>query len=556
MHRLVSRRSRGGALVLGAALLSTGIGSCTKSPTMMPAASAVVYDPPAPTLRRLTQAQFKNAIADVFGSDVVVAGTLEPDTAIEDFFSVGAGETSISSRGVSQYESIAYDVASQVLKSDAHRAAILTCQPTGPGDADCAGKALGALGKRLWRRPLTDEEAAEIVKIATQAGTTLADFNQGLQFGIAALLQSPNFLFRSEAGAPEATPAAGQPATAKLTGWELAARLSFFLWNGPPDDALLAAAAAGTLDTADGVAAQVTRMMGSPLARRGLRNFATEWLALWQLDDLVKDPKVFTQISPDVGPAAREETLQDIEHIAFDLDADFRDLFTTRDTYINRKLASIYGVRAPSTDGFALATLPMDQPRRGLLGQVATLAVGAHPTTSSPTLRGKFIRIVLLCDRVPPPPANLNVALPPVSPDAKTLRMRLTSHASIAACSSCHHLMDPIGLGLENFDGLGVYRPTDNDAAIDASGDLDGKAFRDASDLAQVIHDHPNVGPCLARRLFRYAVGHLESIGEEAEIQHLADGYAAAGYRMQKLMIAIATSDAFRRTGLTTVASN
>ena len=322
--------------------------------------------------------------------------------------------------------------------------------------------------------------------------------------------------------------------------------------NGPPDAALLDAAANGALDTAEGVAAEVKRMIESPLARRGLRAFATEWLQLDELDDLVKDPMIYTQASSDVGPAAREETLRDLERIAFDLDADVRDLLTTRETYINRKLASVYGVRAPSQTDFALATLPDDQPRRGLLGQLSMLALQAHPTTTSPTLRGKFIRTILLCQTVPPPPVNLNTAIPEASDTARTMRQRLTLHSENPFCAGCHKLTDPIGLGLEQFDGLGVLRQMEGGEPIDASGTLDGATFKDAAGLAQVLHDHAELGPCLARRTYRYATGHIETDGEEAAVKWLGERLGTSGFKMKQLLVTIATSATFRRAGATT----
>lgn len=518
--------------------LATSLAAACGAPPPVP------YDPPPATMRRLTQEQYKNSVQDVFGSGVVIGGGMEPDVAIADFLSVGAAETSISQRGTAQYETLAYDIAHQAL-SGASRGVLVPCKPAGAADDACAKQVLTALGRRLFRRALTDEEVGELVTLAGTGGTTLADFYSGLEFAVAALLQSDSFLFRIELG--EADPASSG---ARFSAVELASRLSFFLWNGPPDEELLGAAEQGGLDTPEGIGAQVDRMLASPLAHRGLRAFVSEELQLYQLDDLIKDPMIFTQASSDLGPAAREETLSDFERLVFELDGDLRDILTTRETLVNRKLASLYGVRAPSIDHFALTTLPEDQPRRGLLGHASVLALQAHPTTTSPTLRGKFVRTVLLCQVVPPPPVNLNTGLPEPSPTARTMRERLTAHQSQPVCAGCHSRMDGIGLGLENFDGLGVYRTTDSGQPIDASGTLDGAAFQNSSDLAQALHDHPDFAPCFARRLFRYAIGHEETAGEEAFIKSLADGQAEAGYRVRALMTAIAKSDAFRRTAL------
>lgn len=530
----------GSPLHVGALLLTAVVVAGCQAPPAVP------YDPPPASLRRLTQAQYVNSIQDVFGSGIVIAGDMEPDVAVADFLSVGAAQTSISQRGTAQYERLAYDIAHQAL-SGANRAAIVFCQPTAMKDDGCARQVINALGRRLFRRSLTAEESDELTRLAGTAATTLADFYVGLEFAVAALLQSDSFLFRIELGVPDVESPTGG---GRFSALEMASRLSFFLWDGPPDEELLITAEQGGLDTPEGLGAQVDRMIASPLARRGLRAFITEALQLYQLDDLIKDPMIFTQASSDLGPAAREETLADFERLVFELDGDLREILTTRETMLNRKLASLYGVRAPSLEDFALTTLPADQPRRGLLGQASVLALQSHPTTTSPTLRGKFVRTILLCHVVPPPPVDLNTGLPDPSPTARTLRERLLAHQTNPACSGCHGQTDVIGLGLENFDGLGVYRTRENSQPIDASGTLDGTAFSGASDLAQALHDHPDFAPCFARRLFRYATGHEETAGEEAFIKSLADGQVADGYRVRALMTAIARSDAFRRTAL------
>jgi hypothetical protein len=290
-------------------------------------------------------------------------------------------------------------------------------------------------------------------------------------------------------------------------------------------------------------------MLASPQARVGLRNFVTEYLRLDQLDQLSKDPTIFTHFNPDVGPDAREETLRDFEHQVFDLDGDYRDLFTTRRTFVNPKLASLYEVAAPTAKGFAEVELPADIPRRGLLGQVSFLSLYAHPTSSSATLRGKFIRTVLLCGVVPPPPVNVNTALPEPSATALTLREREKVHLSDPFCAGCHLQMDPIGLGFENFDGLGGYRKKDHGALIDPSGDLDGAAFTGAVELATRVRNHPALGRCFARRLYEYATSFVELPAEAPVLSALSEDFKASGYRVKSLMLTISTSPGFRLAG-------
>lgn len=533
-----------------APLLAVACGT-TNPPTTTPDAgvarppATVAYDPPEPALRRLTQAQYIHAIHDLLGDDLLVSRPMEPDVPLEGSVSVGAASTSISPRGVEQYEALAYDLAEQLLRSETRRARAVPCAPAATADAACAGAFVRATGRRLWRRPLTDAEAAALVTLAGSAATTLGDFHRGLEYALAAMLQSPHFLFRAEL----AEPATGA-GVARFSPYSLAARLAFFLWNGPADDDLLAAAEDGRLGTDEGLRAEVARMVASPKLARGLRAFVTEWLGLQRLDTVSKDPAVFASFSSDAPAAAREETLSLAEHLVITRDADFRDIVTTRETFVNRRLASIYNVRAPSQtrpDGFGLTALPADSPRRGILGHVSVLALAAHPVSSSPTLRGKFIRESLLCNEIPMPPVNVNTALPEPSPALRTMRERLQRHQDDPSCRSCHALLDPVGLALEHFNGVGAWRPDDRGAPIDPSGVLDGVSYRDALGLTQAIHDAPGFPRCVTARLYRYAYGRRETDGEEAEVSRLAQDFAYGGYRLRRLMSSIATSAAFRR---------
>lgn len=494
---------------------------------------------PAPVLRRLTQAQYRNAIHDVLGPDLVIPSGLEPDEAAGGLFSIGAGATTISPRGVEQYEASAYQIADQVMADAALRDRLVPCAPAAVRDDACAKTALEAAGRRLWRRPLSADEATALVAIAGQAAETLGDFYQGVGFGLAAELQSPSFLFRAELGEPDGD---GRV----YTDWELASRLSFFLWNTTPDDTLLDAAAQG-LDP-DAFAVQVDRLLADPRARDGVRDLFTEQLQLYKLDDLTKDPAIYLHMSADVGPSAREQTLADVEDLVFE-DGDWRDFFTSRRTHVDRKLAAIYEVRAPAREGFGVAELPEDGPRAGFTGQVSFLALAAHPSSSSATLRGKFIREVLLCQQMPDPPADVNTMIPEPSPDAPTLRDRVAIHLSDPFCASCHLQMDPIGLGFEHFDGLGGWRETDDGATLDVTGDLDGEAFDGAIELGRLLSQHERVGPCLSRTIYEYANGRVRTDEEGAAVDWHAAAFEASDFRVLTLLRDIATSESFRRIG-------
>ncbi len=506
------------------------------------------FAPPAAVMRRLTQAQYRNTVADILGDDVLLSRTLEPDTAVEGLFSVGASETTISRRGVEQFEGTAFDVAQQSLRDPARRARFVSCTPSATTDDACARQTLSALGRKLWRRPLTDDELTPLVALSADAARTLNDFHQGLEFGLAALLQSPSFLFRVELGEPDPE----RPGERRYTAWETASRMAYLLWNGPPDEALLAAAEDGSLNSEAGRRAQADRMLADPRARRGLRAFVYEWLQLQRLDDVSKDTALpeNAAFSTDMLAAGREEVLRVAERIAFDPDGDFRDLVTTRDTFVDRDLAALYNVRGPTeANQWVPVTLPDASGRRGLLGMFAFLAERAHPTSTSPTLRGRFIRETLLCNEIPNPPVNVNTALPEPRPDLATMRLRLNVHLTDPSCASCHRIMDPLGLGLENFDTIGRWRRRERGVVIDPSGSIDGRAYTDAAGLAQAVHDNPSLPRCVATRMYRFAYGRREQPGEQGEVNRLVDTFAASGYRMTELLRAVVSNPAFGRTG-------
>ena len=500
----------------------------------------VAVDAAPVVLKRLTQSQYTNVVIDLLGEEIAVPISLEPDDLSAGFLVVGGSLSSISALGVERYEAAAYDIAEQAMELPAVRAAIVPCTPSGGvSDSACATMFVEQLGRRVFRRSLSEDEVSRYVGIAGEAAEKLGDFHQGLTFALAGLLQSPHFLFRVELGE-------SADGNLRYSNDEMATRLSFFLWNTTPDDELLDAAAAGELTDDAGLVRQIDRMLASDKAREGVRNFFAERFELHRLDDLVKDGELFTSMSADLGPFAREETLLTIEDLVFDRDGDYRELFTTRRTFINRKLAALYGVAAPHLEDFAETTLPEDGPRAGLLGHASVLALYAHATSTSATLRGKFMRTVLLCQEVPPPLADVDTSLPEADMTFPTLRDRIELHMSDPSCATCHRLLDPIGLSLEQFDGIGKFRLVENDETIDPSGELDGAAFSDALGLGRAIAEHELVASCLTRHLYRYAIGTQETLGERDQINQLAEQFAHDGFRIKPLLKRVAMSDGFR----------
>lgn len=493
-------------------------------------------------LVRLTEDQLGAAIGSVFGPGIEVGGPLEPDLPAGGLRQIGAARAVVSGWGVEQYEALALDVSRQATAEGTD--SWMPCLPTGADDRNCLEQVLGQTADRAWRRAATGEELSALAELASLAIRELSgDVREGLAFALAAILQSPHFIYRVEVGRGEAM----NDGVRALDGEELATRLAFFLWNAPPDAELLEAARNGALDTEAGLRAQAERLIAAPAFRSGMRAFFEDIYHLWELDEVSKDPTEFVHFSAELGAEAREETLRFLEAQLIDESRDFREVFTAEHTFVNRRLAAVYGVKAPLRDGYGRVELSRAGGRRGLLGQSSFLMLNAHPVSSSATLRGKFVREVFLCGTIPPPPAGVDTALPEPSGTAITLRDRVGEHLSNPNCAGCHQLMDPVGLGLEQFDGIGRFRTTEAGAPIDPTGELDGASFDDAWTLGQVIHDHPEVPSCLTKTLYRYAVSREETNGEGALLSLLAARFAEGGYRLRSLVVDIVTSPGFRR---------
>ncbi|HEX3697430.1 MAG TPA: DUF1592 domain-containing protein [Polyangia bacterium] len=498
---------------------------------------------PAPAgLRRLTMVQYRNTIADLLGSGVTVSKDFEGDTALSGFASIGAARVSLSNQIIEEFETSALSLATQALSDPTKAAALVGCNPTAVTDDACTQAFIKKFGRRAWRRPLTDAEVTTYSGVAKTAQTTLKNYFSGLGYGLAGLLESPHFLYREEWGT--ADPA--NPNRMVFNDYELATRLSYFLWNSTPDDALLDAADAHQLTEGAGFGTQVQRLLKSPRAAIGAQNFFTEYYRLADLDSLPQLPSAFSQKTDTLGPAMREETLRFLTDIAITRDADYREIFDSPTTFVNAELAKLYGLPPVTGTDFVKTTLPDSGVRVGYLGQGSFLALNAHSNIGSPTYRGKFIREMLMCETIPPPPMNV----PPLPDDSaapvkQTMRQKLEIHRAMEPCKTCHTLMDPLGLAFENFDGIGAFRTTDAGQPIDVTGDLDGLAFNGPRELAKAMHDNPNVATCVARNLYRYVVGHVEVNSEEAAIQQLAQQFKDGKFQFSALLNGMVQNAAF-----------
>ena len=509
------------------------VGGSAVSPTPTP--EELTYALPTPNVFRLTQAQYLNTLRAVFGETINLRLSLEPDQEVEGFVSVGAGVASTSPRGVELYEEAAYRVAEQVIEDGWRIYAADGCEESG----GCFEELANRLGRRLWRRPLVEEERRRLVNLAFQVSDVTSSEDEGARYLIAALLQSPDFLFRVERGEPRSE------APRPVTSWELASRLSFMLWAEGPDDELLDTAEDGSLADPEVLAEQADRMMNDPRFKRGVRQFFTEYLGLAKLKSMRKDPAVFPHARPELTSSAKTETLALVERLLVDEAADLRSLFVTRLAYVDRLLASIYEVPAPQADGFGWVEFPEDSPRRGLLGQVSFLALYAHPVSTSATHRGMMVRQRMLCGTIPPPPANVDTSIPEPSPELPTLRERIRVHLEVDSCATCHSLVDPIGLGLERFDGVGRFRAIESGAEIDPSGALDGADFADARELGERIIEHPKWASCLVSTFARFVFSREDRVLDRENLEGLTAWWSGEGFPLRPLLRALILSPAF-----------
>ncbi|HEY5755824.1 MAG TPA: DUF1592 domain-containing protein [Steroidobacter sp.] len=530
-----SRRVFTGAL----AVLVTALGGCG-SHTGEPDA----VGGPA-VMRRLTESQYRATVADIFGPEIPVTARFERALREEGLISIGTGRAGMSPFSIEQYDGAALTVAAAVV-SEEHRAKFVTCQPksgVSQFDAECAKRFVEQYGTPLFRRPLRDDEVTRFVEAARAGQGRLGDFYTGLQFALAAMMVSPEFLLRIERTEPEAK----QKDVMPLDAWSKATRLSYFLTNSTPDGELLRAAGAGELNTQRGLERQVDRLVASPLFEAAVRSFFQDMLQFDKFSDLAKDPVVYPAFNSTVAADAQEQTLRTITHLLIEEKGDYRDLFTTRSTFLTRALGVVYRVPVATRNGWEPTEFEAGKHRDGIQSQVAFLAVNSHPGRSSATLRGKALREVFLCQEVPDPPANVNFAVvqDPSNKAMPTARDRLVAHRTEPACAGCHAITDPVGLTLENFDGLGTYRTVENGATIDTSGDLDGIAFNSADGLAGALHDHPETPRCLVEKMYRFAVGRDTEMEERPYMDYLNREFESSGYRVPELMRTIALSDNF-----------
>lgn len=538
-------------------------------------------------IRRITETQYRHTIADVFGPQIKIKGRFEPEKREERLLAIGNAELSLTSSGFERYFALASSISEQVLE-EKQRTASVPCKPANPAGADdiCARKFIEKYGERLFRRPLAKSEIVARIKAASAGATQSGDFYAGLKLALTSLLVAPEFLFRVETAEPD--PA--NRSQYRLDAYTKAARLSFLLWDSAPDPELLAAARSGAIHTQAGLKQQVTRLISSPRFEDGVRSFMADMLQLDGFENLVKDPAIYPKFNQNVAESAREQTLKTVIDLLVRKKEDYREIFISNETFINRPLAAVYRVpfawppapasssssstsssaslasssststappsAASSSAGAAAAasssgdwtpyTFPQSSERSGILTEISFLSLFAHPGSSSPTRRGIKVHEIFMCEPTPDPPANVDFSRVQAS-NKGTIRSRLLDHMNNPGCSSCHRRTDPPGLALEHFDGLGELRTMENGAKIDVSADLYGAKFVGAQGLGKFLHDDSRVPACLVNNVYAYGVGRKTDYHDEDYLADQTKVFADNSYRLPDLMLQIASSPQFFR---------
>ncbi|MGB0645894.1 MAG: DUF1592 domain-containing protein [Bradymonadia bacterium] len=490
-------------------------------------------------LPRLTATQYINTVEDIFGENLPVI-LLESDTNPDLFYSIGATSTDVTERAIELYSAAADQIASYALSPE-RRAETIGCSPITLDDP-CVSLFVQRIGRRLFRRPLTTNELAQWLDVATELGES--DLNTGLKYALSGMLQSPFFLYRVVTGMPDPV----EQDIMRLTPFEMASRLSFTLLNRGPDERLLDAAQNNELVDPQSIREHAERLLSEPEARTAVENFFAQYLDLKRLDETYRPLDRHPNFSPRLINAMEMEVKLLVSNIVFDNPRDIRGLFSEPQGYVNSDLADLYEIEVEglTPNIFVPVTFDETTPRAGILTLGAFLTMNAHPTDTSPTLRGKYIRERVFCQEVPAPPDDIDLNLEQDEGEADTLRERLEAHREDPECAACHSFIDPPGFLFENYDGLGKYRTDADGHPVDATGELDGVPLNNAVELAAHLEDNATLIRCMVTQLYRHTQGRREEPDERPMLRALEDEFALSGYDFKSLMLALVQSPGFR----------
>jgi hypothetical protein len=501
-------------------------------------------EPPAMAMHRLTDRQLRQTWHLLTGASY--EGPLPEDVTVHHSATAGSSLGSLGPDAVAVLEAAAWEQARRAAPNPVLASELLGCPSLyrpwleqDERERECLHGWLVATLTSAWRRPPLAEEV-EAWRLT--AGSLLEE--EGLllavQAVLAGVLQSPGLIYRTEAGEPDPL----HPGQFRLTGFELASRLSYFLTDEPPDAALYADASVGRLYEPGVLTEHATRLLASPAAREALAaDFAAE-IGIEAIETTGKDATLFPEATPQLRDAMRAEVVALFQRVMIDDGLAYADLLTTRLAYVDATLASLYGVSTPgAAPGFV--ELPDTQRRGGILGRAGVLAIGAHATQNSPTLRGRRVVERLLCQSVGAPPAGVDTTLPAPTPGAGTLRQQLEQHVSNPTCAQCHNRTDPPGFAFEGFDPVGRWRTLDNGLPVDTTGQFNGAAFTDAASLASLVAGHEDFLPCRTLHLYERAIGQAARTDAGPLVEQLSGLVASEGGGLAPLVLALVNDPSF-----------
>ena len=488
-------------------------------------------------VRRLSNTEYDATIATLLGDSTGYASAFPTDTAVNGF----TNDADVQASGPLWPSSTWWPPRRIAAKATQATDTTLGCKLA--NGETCITDFINRFGKRAWRRPLTSVEQADLLTVF-RAGRDGFDATTGVQLLIEAFLVAPNFLYRPEVGVATA----GQP-YATLTSWEVASRLSYFLTGTMPDDKLLAAADANSLTTPAGIASEARRLLATPAARARVGEFFAGWLDLKAVDRLQRDTMQFPKWDSRLPALFSAETRTFATTVVFDGAGDLKTLLTAPYTYGDPSLAAYYGGTAgPAQNGIARIDLPPAQ-RAGIFTQAGFLAAHSKEIQTDPVARGKFVRERIFCQGLQPPPPDLMVKAPTITPGTTT-RQRFTMHESQPVCGACHTMIDPVGLAFEHYDAIGQWRDQEQGLPIDASGDLTNTDVSGPIDgvvqMTAKLAESASVSTCFVRQWFRFAFGRAESDSDDPRIGTISGGFQDANGKVQELLVALTQTPDFR----------
>ena len=541
--RAIGRSAARGALVV---LFLAGLG-CDD------ATRATHEDPPpvvGPSpLRRLSNNEVTFALADLFPTVRVDVPKLPNDTVVAGFENAAEAQKP-SDVLVARLEAIATLYAREATRTSEDVHALVGCEWDTPSKADaCATYFLATMGLRLFRRPLTPDEADRL-SVKLQAWRATIDFEAAISLTLSSMLQSPQFLYRAE---PE--PAGEAGTIVAVEPYAMASRLSFFLWESVPDQVLLEAAKRDELRTVSELRAQAERMLSDSRARRVYWSFHRQWLGLDRiLDDehAARTPEIDAAWTPATALSARHESRLFIENVLAG-GGTFAELIESRRAWVDLEMARIYG--APTPDGakgaFVEVLLP-ERERAGILTRVAFLASTSHRGGTSPPIRGNAIQLRMLCQADTPPPDDADLSPPATRPGEgpRTTRALFEARTSPAACKGCHIGLNGFGFGFERYSASGAHRSFERGLPVDARGTIVGTDvdadFDGPLALSAALAKSRAVRGCATIQWMRYALGRSPTTDELATADALTSRSMASGGQVRALLVDLVTSPSFR----------